>query len=93
MLAGMPRRYLDYPDAFQGWNVVATFGSYISAVSFIYFFYIVYETLANSGPCANNPWSEEETAGGLEWVLPSPPAYHTFGDQLPVIRPTYELAA
>ena len=92
-LAGMPRRYLDYPDAFQGWNVVATFGSYISAVSFIYFFYIVYETLANSGPCTNNPWSEEETAGGLEWVLPSPPAYHTFGDQLPVIRPTYELAA
>jgi heme/copper-type cytochrome/quinol oxidase subunit 1 len=76
---------------------VATFGSYISAISFIYFFYILYLTLANSGPCANNPWVEESsstsTSNGLEWVLPSPPAFHTYGDQLPVIRPSYQLAA
>lgn len=90
----MPRRYLDYPDAYAGWNVVQTFGSYISALSFLYFFYIVYETLANSGKCQNNPWTNEETSSGaLEWMLPSPPQYHTFGDQLPVIRPTYQLAA
>jgi cytochrome c oxidase subunit 1 len=90
-LAGMPRRYLDYPDAFVGWNVVASFGSYLSAISFIYFFYIVYCTLANGPKCANNPWADMEDAevsGGLEWMLPSPPAYHTFGDMLPVIRPT-----
>jgi hypothetical protein len=31
---------------------------------------------------------QDVTAGGLEWALPSPPAYHTFGDQLPVTRPT-----
>lgn len=93
-LAGIPRRYIDYPDAYAGWNVVQTFGSYISALSFIYFFYIVYETLANSDRCQNNPWTNEETSSGaLEWVLPSPPAFHTYGDQLPVIRPTYQLAA
>nr|AWV56928.1 cytochrome c oxidase subunit 1 [Lacunastrum gracillimum] len=93
-LLGMPRRYLDYPDAYAGWNIVLTFGSYISALSFIYFFYIVYETLANSGRCLNNPWTNEEHCSGLiEWVLPSPPAFHTFQDQLPVIRPTYQLAA
>lgn len=90
-LAGMPRRYLDYPDAFAGWNLIATFGSYLSFFSFVYFFYIVYLTLANSPKCANNPWSDEETAYGLEWMLPSPPAYHTFGDMLPVIRPTYSI--
>jgi cytochrome c oxidase subunit 1 len=44
-LAGMPRRIPDYPDAFAGWNAVASFGSYISMVSALLFFYIVYYTL------------------------------------------------
>ena len=46
-LAGMPRRIPDYPDAFAGWNAVASFGSYISALSAIFFFYIVYVTLTS----------------------------------------------
>ena len=47
-LAGMPRRIPDYPDAFAGWNSVASFGSMISAVSGVLFFYILYITLLNS---------------------------------------------
>ena len=89
--AGMPRRYLDYPDAYQGWNVVSSYGSYQSALSFVYFFYIVYLTLAYGPKCRNNRWradDAQDTRGGLEWVLPSPPRYHQFGDSLPVIRPT-----
>jgi heme/copper-type cytochrome/quinol oxidase subunit 1 len=46
-LAGMPRRIPDYPDAFSGWNFVASFGSYISAFSAVLFFYIVYVTLTS----------------------------------------------
>jgi heme/copper-type cytochrome/quinol oxidase subunit 1 len=46
-LAGMPRRIPDYPDAFLGWNVIASFGSYISVISTVLFFYIVYITLAH----------------------------------------------
>jgi len=46
-LAGMPRRVPDYPDAFSGWNSVASFGSYLSALSAILFFVIVYLTLTN----------------------------------------------
>lgn len=44
-LAGMPRRIPDYPDAFAGWNAVASFGSLISTISALLFFYIVYVTL------------------------------------------------
>jgi len=47
-LAGMPRRIPDYPDAFAGWNSVASFGSYISALSACLFFYIVYLTLTSN---------------------------------------------
>lgn len=89
-LAGMPRRYLDYPDAFLGWNVVSSYGSYLSRLSFQYFFYIAYLTLAY-GPKRNaNPFSDRKDGvrSGIEWVQPSPPAWHTFGDSLPVIRPT-----
>jgi len=41
-IGGMPRRIPDYPDAYAGWNGIASFGSYISALSTIFFFYIVY---------------------------------------------------
>jgi cytochrome c oxidase subunit 1 len=47
-LAGMPRRIPDYPDIFAYWNAVATFGSYLSVVGVLVFFYFIWESLANS---------------------------------------------
>jgi cytochrome c oxidase subunit 1 len=44
-LAGMPRRIPDYPDAFMGWNLIASYGSYLSAISTVFFFYIVFYSL------------------------------------------------
>jgi len=57
-LAGMPRRIPDYPDAFADWNSIASFGSYVSALSAIFFFYIAFVTLT-SGKRNNkkNIWS------------------------------------
>jgi cytochrome c oxidase subunit 1 len=46
-LAGMPRRIPDYPDAYSGWNWVASFGSLLSAISALFFFYVVYDTLTS----------------------------------------------
>jgi heme/copper-type cytochrome/quinol oxidase subunit 1 len=46
-LAGMPRRIPDYPDAYAGWNAIASFGSLISVVSLVVFLIVVYKTLTD----------------------------------------------
>lgn len=45
-LAGIPRRYSDYPDMYRIWNVVASFGSLISTMSSIFLVYIVWEAFS-----------------------------------------------
>ena len=37
-LAGMPRHYADYPDAFAYWNKISSYGSYLTAAGTIFFF-------------------------------------------------------
>jgi cytochrome c oxidase subunit 1 len=46
-LAGMPRRIPDFPDAYAGWNYVASFGSLLTAFSTLFFYYIVIITLTS----------------------------------------------
>ncbi len=82
-LAGMPRRYVDYPDAFRGWNMVASFGAYIGAVSVLIFLYVCYRTFTSKVKLADNYWGEGATT--LEWTVSSPPPFHTF-EELPRIR-------
>jgi cytochrome c oxidase subunit 1 len=81
-LAGMPRRYIDYPDAFAGWNMVASIGSYISAFGVLIFLFLVAEAFVSRRRAAANPWGEGATT--LEWKVASPPPYHTF-DELPKV--------
>jgi cytochrome c oxidase subunit 1 len=73
-LAGMPRRYIDYPDAFAGWNYVSSYGSYISAIGVLIFLYGVFEAFSRKRVAGDNPWGEGATT--LEWQLSSPPPYH-----------------
>lgn len=47
-LAGMPRRIPDYPDFYEGWNQIATFGSTITTLGLVYFFIMVYFCLMNT---------------------------------------------
>jgi cytochrome c oxidase subunit 1 len=82
-LAGMPRRYPDYPTAFAGWNHVASMGSYISGFSVLIFLYVVYRIFTSKETLADNYWGEGATT--LEWQISSPPPFHTF-EELPRIR-------
>ncbi|WP_319824301.1 cytochrome c oxidase subunit I [Thalassovita sp.] len=78
---GMPRRYIDYPEAFAYWNKISSIGAMISFASFLLFFGIViYALLKGKRETRNNYWNEY--ADTLEWTLPSPPPEHTF-EQLP----------
>ena len=81
--AGMPRRIPDYPDAFAGWNMVASIGSYISAAGVVLFIFIVVYTLSKGKKCESNPWGEG--ADTLEWTVDSPAPFHTH-EELPRIR-------
>jgi cytochrome c oxidase subunit I len=82
-LAGMPRRYIDYPAVFAGWNHVSSYGSYISAMGVLIFLYGVFSAYARKQQAADNPWGEGATT--LEWTLSSPPPFHQF-NTLPVIK-------
>ena len=82
-LAGMPRRYPDYPEAFHAWNYVASIGSFISAFSVVIFLYVLYRTFTSPVRVADNYWGPGATT--LEWTVSSPPPFHTF-EELPRIR-------
>jgi cytochrome c oxidase subunit 1 len=83
-LAGMPRRYADYPDAFAGWNLVASIGSYISIAGMLIFFVCMADAFLRKRRAGDNPWGAGATT--LEWTLPSPPPFHTY-NELPRIAP------
>jgi cytochrome c oxidase subunit 1 len=84
-LAGMPRRYVDYPDAFAFWNGVSSTGAYIVAAGTLVFIVGVLAAFAAKRKAADNPWGVGATT--LEWTLSSPPPFHTY-ETLPKIEAT-----
>jgi cytochrome c oxidase subunit I len=82
-LAGMPRRYVDYPDAFAGWNQISSYGSYMTAAATLVFFFGVFLAFSKKQKAGDNPWGEGATT--LEWTLSSPPPFHCF-ETLPRIE-------
>jgi cytochrome c oxidase subunit 1 len=81
-LQGMPRRYIDYPDAFSYWNKVSSIGYAITLVAMAVFFIVLLEAAIRRRKAEANPWGEGATT--LEWTLSSPPPFHQF-NELPVI--------
>ncbi|PZO55929.1 MAG: cytochrome c oxidase subunit I [Alphaproteobacteria bacterium] len=83
-LQGMPRRYIDYPEAFSYWNQVSSWGYVITAVGVLVFLVTLVEMFIVKRRAGDNPWGEGATT--LEWTLSSPPPFHQF-NELPVIKP------
>lgn len=82
-LQGMPRRYVDYPEAFAKWNHVSTVGYEVTVVGVAVFLIVCLEAAIRRRKAESNPWGVGATT--LEWTLPSPPPFHQF-NTLPVIK-------
>jgi cytochrome c oxidase subunit 1 len=76
-LAGMPRRYADYPLQFADFNMLSSIGAFGFGLMQIYFFvFVVIPVMRGQGEkAAQRPW---EAAEGLEWEVPSPAPFHTY---------------
>jgi len=66
-LAGMPRRYTDYPDSLLKYNIISTTGSLISLVGAVLTLYIFWECLVFMRPinCVTNKIINSEHQGIL----------------------------
>nr|YP_010554673.1 cytochrome c oxidase subunit I [Hydropsyche rhomboana]UYO79306.1 cytochrome c oxidase subunit I [Hydropsyche rhomboana] len=79
-LAGMPRRYSDYPDSYFSWNVISSLGSMISLISIMILILLIWESMVNKKYmifASNMIYS-------IEWIQKTPPLEHCF-NELPKI--------
>ncbi len=76
-LAGMPRRYADYPIQFTEFNQWSSIGAFGLGLSQLLFVYIVVSTIRGGKKASAEVWDNPE---GLEWTVPSPAPFHTFDD-------------
>nr|QIB22474.1 cytochrome c oxidase subunit I [Calliptamus italicus] len=79
-LAGMPRRYSDYPDAYTSWNVLSSIGSTISIVGIIMFIIIMWESMITN----REIMFSTNMSSSTEWLQNNPPAEHSYSE-LPLI--------
>jgi cytochrome c oxidase subunit 1 len=81
-LAGMPRRYADYPMQFADFNFIASIGAFGFGLSQLIFLYAILKCIKGGKQATAQVW---ENAQGLEWTVPSPAPFHTF-ETPPTVR-------
>nr|YP_010554712.1 cytochrome c oxidase subunit I [Parapsyche elsis]UYO79345.1 cytochrome c oxidase subunit I [Parapsyche elsis] len=80
-LAGMPRRYSDYPDSYLTWNVISSLGSMISLISIMILIYIIWESMINKKMILFTL----QNYSAIEWLHATPPADHSY-IELPMLN-------
>ncbi|WP_111431816.1 cytochrome c oxidase subunit I [Rhodobacteraceae bacterium DSL-40] len=75
---GMPRRYMDYPEQFALWNYVSSLGAFLSGLSFLFFFGVMFYSLRYGKKVTDPQYWGPQPDATLEWTLSNPPPEHTF---------------
>nr|YP_010538597.1 cytochrome c oxidase subunit I [Sclerogryllus punctatus]UYE92191.1 cytochrome c oxidase subunit I [Sclerogryllus punctatus] len=75
-LAGMPRRYSDYPDAYTSWNILSSLGSTISFIGVIMLIVIMWESMMYHKKMIFTL----NLSSSLEWYQNLPPAEHSYSE-------------
>nr|YP_010946610.1 cytochrome c oxidase subunit I [Margattea speciosa]WGO57328.1 cytochrome c oxidase subunit I [Margattea speciosa] len=75
-LAGMPRRYSDYPDAYTTWNVISSIGSMISFIGVLMFIFIMWESMMTNRLII----FPTHTSNSIEWLQNLPPTEHSYSE-------------
>lgn len=83
-LAGIPRRYSDYPDSFISWNIISSLGSYISLLSILIIIIIIWESFINQRLILFSL----NISSSIEWYQILPPAEHSY-NELPILSNFY----
>nr|WID87030.1 cytochrome c oxidase subunit I [Carausius sp.] len=79
-LAGMPRRYSDYPDMFTSWNILSTMGALMSTISMMMFIMILWESITTN----RQTIFSSHMMNSMEWNQNMPPSEHTY-NELPML--------
>nr|WGT92215.1 cytochrome c oxidase subunit 1 [Dicerapanorpa magna]WGT92228.1 cytochrome c oxidase subunit 1 [Dicerapanorpa magna] len=79
-LAGMPRRYSDYPDAYTTWNIISSVGSIISFIGVLMFLFIIWESMITN----RSILYPINLSTSVEWYQKMPPAEHSYSE-LPLL--------
>jgi cytochrome c oxidase subunit I len=85
---GMPRRYYNYLEEFQGLHQLSTIGAFIMGLAFVITAVYLLGSLRKGRIAPANPWG----ANTLEWLTPSPPAYYNFHNPPEVTGGPYDYA-
>ncbi|WP_240980037.1 cytochrome c oxidase subunit I [Ramlibacter agri] len=73
-VAGMPRRYHQYPPQFQVLHLLSSAGAVVLAIGYLLPLFYLAWSLRYGQRASANPWD----ARGLEWETSSPPPTHNF---------------
>jgi cytochrome c oxidase subunit 1 len=85
---GMPRRYYNYLEEFEGLHQLSTIGAYLMGVAFVITAVYLLASLRKACDAPANPWGSNT----LEWRTASPPPFYNFHDAPVVTEGPYEYA-